>query len=189
MQEFYEDVAQRAALTKRPQYDKKTATMTEKEWRNLNGAVTSYQLNAPKSWEAFKSMPLELQLTYLINMDKAFGISFKTMGDMFGVTGQCVADHCRRYGIHFKPTQLRQRPEQMAAWDKFIAGDTPAPEPQKEEPVAEKPKMTVNRMALKFTGQLSVDEIAAALKLIIGDGIGTVTIDYKNGDESDDGTV
>lgn len=67
---------------------------TEKEQAEKAGDVTEYNYNLRYSWEAFKKMPTINRQEYIAHLRKKYpGVTAKDFGDMFGVSGQSVANH------------------------------------------------------------------------------------------------
>ncbi len=58
---------------------------TKKELEKLNGDVKAYKLNDPMKWNEFKSMPEDLQISYIKLLRSKFEVPNKYIANMFGV--------------------------------------------------------------------------------------------------------
>lgn len=47
--------------------------ITQKQWRERNGEIMSYNLSEPMSWETFKTMPIDLQTEYIKGLRDKYG--------------------------------------------------------------------------------------------------------------------
>lgn len=209
MTEFEHDVAQRKKLARMAQYRKcgskskrcslSTDGMTRKQWEKRNGEVMSVKLNKPMSWEEFKALSRTLQMEYLQNLVKEYGVSARSLAAMFGKTPQTVIDYLKKneLGFKFKRGNV-MKPEQRSAWETFLSGQrevvAPAnafalePElfseqayyPCNDEALDVKigvltptttyqPKMNMRSFSLCFDGRIDVGAISNSLMSILGD--------------------
>lgn len=60
--------------------------MTTKERNAMNGECKSYRMNAPISWEEFKTWPREHQETYIKLLRKKFNVPDKYIAEMMGIS-------------------------------------------------------------------------------------------------------
>lgn len=72
---------------------------TKKELKQLNGDVKSYKLNDPMKWHEFKSMPEDLQVSYIKLLKSKFGVPNKKIGDMLGVHPVTFSKQAKKLGI------------------------------------------------------------------------------------------
>lgn len=99
--------------------------ITEKQWKERNGSVMSYQLNTPMTWSMFKAMPKDLQTEYINNLRNKYGTTATDLSKFFGVTPATVTNHCKEaLGLAFKPGQ-RMTKSQRTAFGEFL-GETEA---------------------------------------------------------------
>lgn len=94
--------------------------MTQKQWKERNGDIVSYQLNAPMTWSMLKAMPVDLQKEYIKNLRDKYGTTATDLAKFLGVTPGTVTNHCKEtLGIVFKPGQ-RMTKEQRSAFSEFL---------------------------------------------------------------------
>lgn len=73
--------------------------LTKKERDAMNGKCETYRLNAPMSWQEFKSMPEDLQKTYIKTLRKTYNVPNKALAEMFGVSGPAIAKYFESRGL------------------------------------------------------------------------------------------
>lgn len=73
--------------------------MTKKERDAMNGKCESYRLNSPMTWSEFKSMPEDLQKTYIKALRKTYNVPNTALAEMFGVTGPAVTQYFTKIGL------------------------------------------------------------------------------------------
>lgn len=59
--------------------------LTKKELKNMSGECKSYRLNSPMSWGEFRSMPEDLQITYIKLIREKWNPPLTAIGKMMGV--------------------------------------------------------------------------------------------------------
>lgn len=70
--------------------------LTKKELNALNGECKTYRLNSPMKWAEFKSMPDELQLSYLTALRNKYNVSDAQLAKMFGVAQATASVYLRK---------------------------------------------------------------------------------------------
>lgn len=76
--------------------------MTQKEWKEKNGDIMSYQLNKPMEWREFKSMPVDLQKTYIESLRDRYGTTATDLSKFLHVTPATVTKYCKdNLGVAF----------------------------------------------------------------------------------------
>lgn len=87
--------------------------MTQKEWKEKNGDIMSYQLNRPMEWREFKSMPADLQKSYVESLRDKYGTTATDLSKFLHVTPSTVTKYCKdNLGVVFsagKRMTKRQR--------------------------------------------------------------------------------
>lgn len=100
----------------------------------------SYAMNRPMSWEAFKSMPLDLQQSYLDSIQSRFSVGLTLISrELFHMSDSTLDLHKRRLGLKSDPSvkgkKLSEREREL--WENWL---NPPVEPIKEEPVEDTPE-------------------------------------------------
>lgn len=198
MSDFEYDCLQKKRLARQAQYKKngsksKKCTLpheylTEKQLRERNGVMTTYNLSKPMDWKTFKSMPVELQKEYIAKLIEKHGVNVVGLLELFDINRSTLMRHMQVSGMNFTFSKgHRMSKEQKDSWDEFCHGSDsvaevvgeehvePLPEPNKRdsEPEAKRiqtPKMTMEKLCLNFNGNLDTAMIANSLKMILGDG-------------------
>ena len=97
----------------------------------------SYAMNRPMSWEAFKSMPLDLQQSYLDSIQSRFSVGAATVGkELFDLSSASLNNYIRRNGLKNTPGKKLSNKEREL-WENWL---NPTVEPTKKEPVEETPE-------------------------------------------------
>lgn len=112
--------------------------MTEKEIQSMNGEVKSYPLNKPMEWEEFKSMPEDIQQTYIKLLQNKFGVPMKAVAEMLGVNPVYFNAYIKNH--NFATTKVGRGNWDREGFCYWLNGITQEiPEEPKEEPVIDFP--------------------------------------------------
>ena len=77
--------------------------LTKKEREQMNGELSTIQMNSPISWERFKTLPKDLQEEYLQRLMDSFGVGASIIGhELFGVSQSGLRKHINKYGLRVK---------------------------------------------------------------------------------------
>lgn len=140
-----------------------TDSMTRKEWEKMNGPVSTVQLNAPISWEAFCELPKNMQQEYVKHILTRYAVGPYALAQMFGISGTYCSTYLHSLGITFtKRASQKETARFLADYGMGAGANTPAP-------VADKKCMQLDRISLTFSGAFSSELIAARLKGLFPD--------------------
>ena len=96
--------------------------MTTSEWKRRNGKVKTYSMNLPMTWGEFKSMPLDLQQSYIDSLQTRFDISINRISiDLFGLCPDALRRHIDRKGLKHIAKAGRGRID--PAWNAWVKGE------------------------------------------------------------------
>lgn len=163
-----------------------TDHMTQKQWKERNGKVMSYQMNAPMNWAEFKQAPVDIQEMYISGLMEKFGVSATDLGGMFGVGAPTVSRHCKEVlpGIVFRRGS-RMTKENRAAFAEFCGKEDC---PDNKAPAVKTPGMrravssvgavaptnasgmAMNRFSLHFSGRFDANMVVNSLSYMLPDG-------------------
>jgi hypothetical protein len=165
--------------------------MTHKQWKERNGEVMSYNLNAPMKWKDFKYMPKDLQEQYLEKLRDEHGALQRDVANMLGITPNAFSAYVRKRGIDLFCKRKSKSTDEVK-WNAFLNGDSeeaaeqsaPAAEELTEEaaveaPVEAKPEpaaakkaaaFTLDNFTLEFSGEFDPDAIRNSLAMILQKG-------------------
>lgn len=131
-----------------------TDHITRKEWERMNGPIHSIKLDAPITWEEFKSKPEDLQKQYLDNVFAKYKIGPTALAKMFGISGQYCGTYLVKLGYTFEG---KAKPSET---ERFLAdyGQAPAT----AMPVTTT-AMSLDRFSFVLSGAFSPEEVAARL--------------------------
>lgn len=74
-------------------------SITNAQWKKLNGPVESFRLDQPLSLGAFHQLPEDLKKEYLLGLQKKFLAHDTMIADLFGVTRGAVFLWRKQLGI------------------------------------------------------------------------------------------
>ena len=123
-------IARGAAHMKRGSKSKKCSLpsdgMTAAEWKRRNGPVNTYKLDAPMSWETFKSMPLDLQQAYVSGLQNRFNVSMTRISeDLFHTSHANLRIYANRVGISYNASKrgLKLSDAETEEWWAWLSGN------------------------------------------------------------------
>lgn len=76
-------------------------TLTEKQRKEKNGEVKSYNITRPMPWHEFKAMPDDLKREFIRNM-QSFGGTAKWLAEEMGASAQTIIAYAERVGAPFR---------------------------------------------------------------------------------------
>lgn len=76
-------------------------TLTEKQRKEKNGEVKSYNITRPMPWHEFKAMPEDLKREFFRNM-QSFGDTAKWLAEEMGASAQTIIAYGERVGAPFR---------------------------------------------------------------------------------------
>lgn len=76
-------------------------TLTEKQRKEKNGEVKSYNITRPMPWHEFKAMPEDLKREFFRNM-QSFGGTDKWLAEEMGASAQTIIAYAERVGAPFR---------------------------------------------------------------------------------------
>lgn len=119
-------IANNAARMKRGSKSKKCSLpsdhLTPAQWKRRNGPVSTYSLNQPMNWETFKSLPTDIQQSYIDILQSRFNVTTATIGkDMFDKTPATLKAHMEKYGLKYIQMKGRNMTaEEREAWKHWL---------------------------------------------------------------------
>ena len=133
-------IANNAAHMKRGSKSKKCSLpsdhMTPAEWKRRNGPVSTYSLNKPMDWETFKSLPVDIQQSYIDILQSRFNVTTSAISrDLFGKTGPTLKNHMEKTGIKYIQMKGRNMSaEEKDLWKSWLSPVAPEWAPAEEDP-------------------------------------------------------
>ena len=133
-------IANNAARMKRGSKSKKCSLpsdhLTPAQWKRRNGPVSTYSLNQPMDWKTFKSLPVDIQQSYIDILQSRFNVTTATIGkDLFDKTPATLKAHMEKYGLKYIQMKGRNMTaEEREAWEHWLNPEKCADEPEVEEP-------------------------------------------------------
>lgn len=164
--------------------------MTNKQWKERNGEVMSYNIGKPIEWNEFKALPNEIQEEYIVRLQKKYSVTATDIAKMFGVKPLTITRHVAAKGLNVSFHRGRSMStEQRTEFAKFLSGDAI----REDEPVTETSNeitndesataegsvaaMKMDGVSLSFSGKIDVDAIANSLRHILGtEAVGKIQI-------------
>lgn len=209
MSEFFQEVADRKRLvrsfgrkrcgSKSKKCTLRTDNMTNKQIERMSGPVQAYKLNAPISWETFKTYPDEIKAEYLRTITSRYRTTQLLLSEMFGVTPAYLSRYLKDHNLSSTATHARGRKlteEDTAAWSAFVSGEQHDEEVvgvECEENSVEDitddagdetpdavPDTNLVEFTLTFDSYRNIDDIANYLRILIDPNThGALEIRYK----------
>lgn len=105
--------------------------LTKKEIKAMSGAVETYRMNEPMSWDEFTKMPIDLQKTYISHLREKFNAPDQYIAEMFGKTHSVFLDHLFRLKMS-ADKWMEGNPwnkEEFMAWRLGVEHPASEPEP------------------------------------------------------------
>lgn len=138
--------------------------LTEKQRRELNGTLYSYDISKPMDWSTFVYMPLDIQREYLINLCKDHSGRLKDAAEMFGIAAGSLGNYINRHWSGWHPFQsMNGQKDINAEWLRWTSPDESKPpevkNPQPEENVQEAPSSCVKHSVDDYTFCLDSGEL------------------------------
>ena len=136
----------------------------------MNGECKSFRLNDPMTWAEFRSMPEDIQVTYIKLLREKFNVPDKNLAEMFGITKDSISRVFKKMGLQ------RNVHISHPKWDKdgFYAWwhgvdqlPTPVIEEPAEEPVIEEvPVITSEEPEVFVEDDLPIEEQDCAFTFV-----------------------
>ena len=84
--------------------------------------MSTYSLNQPMDWETFKSLPTDIQQSYIDILQSRFNVTTATIGkDMFDKTPATLKAHMEKYGLKYIQMKGRNMTaEEREAWKHWL---------------------------------------------------------------------
>lgn len=119
-------IANNAARMKRGSKSKKCSLpsdhLTPAQWKRRNGPVSTYSLNQPMDWETFKSLPTDIQQSYIDILQSRFNVPTATISkELFGKTGPAMKALVEKNGLKYIRMKGRNMTsEEREAWEHWL---------------------------------------------------------------------
>lgn len=160
-------------------------TLTEKQRKEKNGEVKSYNITRPMPWHEFKAMPDDLKREFFRNM-QSFGGTAKWLEEEMGTSAQTIIAYAERVGVPFRHggrnAGMWQR--KIMEWANADAVDIHTADAQSEEhtandapPKADKPQTGVKLLHARLEMRGDRESLLANLRVLLPDE-GQVTVEW-----------
>ena len=164
-----------------------TDFMSPSQIKKMNGEMISYNFNKPMSLDEFNRLPADLGKEYILQLVEKFGGNYSSLAEMFGCSRGVAFTLLSEAPYNFKfGCGDRMNREQKAKWAEFLScedkskdihPEEAAPDEietedcvEQEESVAN-PDMRMEEFTLRFSGTITAESLANALRAVLGDGL------------------
>lgn len=149
----------------------------------------TYQLGKPMKWDVFKSMPTDLQKSYLLGLIDKYSTTASDLAKMFGVSSPTVTKFCNSDEINIQfSAGKRMSGRQRTVFNAFLMSDindisdadleqkvSPKALPKEDVLSAEQAttpakNMSMTELSLSFKGSLSMDMIYNSIASMVPSG-------------------
>lgn len=100
--------------------------------------MNTYSLNQPMDWETFKSLPIDIQQSYIDILQRRFNVTAATISkELFGNTAPVLRLHMDKHGIKYTAMKGRgMTADEREIWERWLNPEKcePAHEPEEGEP-------------------------------------------------------
>lgn len=160
-------------------------TLTEKQRKEKNGEVKSYNITRPMPWHEFKAMPEDLKREFFRNM-QSFGGTAKWLAEEMDASEQTIRAYAERVGAPFqrggRNAEMWQR--KIMEWDNADAVDIHTADAQSEEhaandapPKADKQQTGAKLLHARLEMSGDKESLLANLRVLLLDE-GRVTVEW-----------
>lgn len=177
--------------------------LTQKQWKERNGPVNTYNLSQPMSWKVFSSMPSDLQKAYIDDLICKYGVTQTALAKMFGISYHYCIEKMTEFGLsHIFQRGRRMTTEQKNAFQEFLCHEelernTETSEEQSsrdiqvDEPVQDpNAVMCMDELFVQFSGKIDLVQLTNTIRYMLPeDRHATVSISVKVGDQHDEQRV
>lgn len=170
--------------------------LSPKQLRERNGAVMTWEMNKPVSFNVFRAMPKDIAQEYLDNLNN-LSANLCDASKMMGVSAPTLRNFIVRNGLSFAGKQGQKKTNDEAArWEKFLAGEEPemvdnqedvaartndsATEKQNDTKTFQRNLATVTLLSGRVSFEGNIFDIASKLVQWVGaDSRVRVTVDFE----------
>ena len=163
--------------------------LTQKQWKERNGACMTMNLTRPMSWEDFSQLPDSMQKEYLQHLIDTYHVGCGAIGKMFGHSQSTVFNRAKKLGVTLANTNGRLPSELQERWLAFvnypdIDDMSVMPEPENTavdiiESMPKSPDTQMTMVSLQFRGKIDLSMVANSLRHIIGNDVdGELTVTF-----------
>jgi hypothetical protein len=112
--------------------------LTQAQWKRRNGPVNTYSLNQPMDWETFKSLPIDIQQSYVDILQRRFNVTAATISkELFGNTAPVLRLHMDKHGIKYTAMKGRgMTADEREIWERWLSVAPEWAKPEEGEPEA-----------------------------------------------------
>lgn len=171
-------------------------SLTQKQWKEKNGPVNTYNLSKPMNWRAFDAMPPDLKCQYLRGLIDTYGVNQAELVKMFGISYQYCIRKLSEQGFSGMFTRgKKMSDDQKKSFEDFIncEGDKGLTSSKETEQVVQRPdetrRMDMKELSVTFSGKIDLDQILNTLRYMLNsntDAEVRLLVSFKDGRQSDD---
>ena len=162
--------------------------LTNKQIRERNGKIVSFNLNAPMTWSQYITLPDDIKKEYILTLRKKYNANQTVIAEMFGRAKSTTSNEMKRLNLRMDG-EIRMTKEEIRDFREWVAGDIDEPMQKEDapidsvpsikcEPVLDEPKKSlevhISGGQLSFTG--NAGNICEALFRVIKDMPGALKL-------------
>ena len=156
--------------------------LTDKQLRERNGQVMTYNLNQPMGWKEFKMIPEDLQKEYIKTLVNKYELTQHALCEMFGITRVPLAALLDKLDLRdIFPRGRKMSARKIIAFEEFLHPTLKEPEPASEEVVEQvddavtktdaevftDAKMVMSNAQFTFCGSVDFSQVSNTLRQCI----------------------
>ena len=112
--------------------------LTNKQIRERNGKIVSFNLNAPMAWSQYITLPDDIKKEYILTLRKKYNANQIVLSEMFGRGKSTISMEMKRLNLRLG-REVRMTSTEIHEFRKWVAGDIEEPMKKEEAPIKYEP--------------------------------------------------
>ena len=96
--------------------------LTNKQIRERNGKIVSFNLNAPMAWSQYITLPDDIKKEYILTLRKKYNANQTVIAEMFGRAKSTISSEMKRLNLRMDG-EIRMTKEEIRDFREWVAGD------------------------------------------------------------------
>lgn len=114
--------------------------LTNKQIRERNGKIVSFNLNAPMTWSQYITLPDDIKKEYILTLRKKYNANQTVIAEMFGRAKATISKEMKRLNLRMDG-EIRMTKEEIRDFREWVAGDIDEPMQKEDAPIDSVPSI------------------------------------------------
>ena len=114
--------------------------LTNKQIRERNGKIVSFNLNAPMTWSQYITLPDDIKKEYILTLRKKYNANQVVLSEMFGRGKSTISMEMKRLNLRLG-REVRMTKEEIRDFREWVAGDIDEPMQKEDAPIDSVPSI------------------------------------------------